>query len=195
MTRQQHTLARLDQLHALLRAHPGLSADELAKLLPKRACGCTFRSAGTPRTDCWACKGSGMAHAGRAVAYTDLRKLQADGRANALVAPQGIAHAWFAIVTADDVVADDLDAHWDWLADQADPEPRDMVAEAVAEHTRLVAMLADRQRATATTQRELDELVVGLCEGRSFKDVAAMLGVPYQRVSQARDRLWRQAHR
>ncbi|QOR55424.1 MAG: hypothetical protein SHS37scaffold145_75 [Phage 71_18] len=192
MTRHAYVKPRLDALHAILREHPGLSADELAKLLPKRACSCTHRSTGSPRGDCWACKGTGMAHAGRAVAYTDLRKLEDDGRARRELASQGIAHAWFAVVTDDDLVADDLDEHWDWLGAQAPVSAELALEEAVREHARLAHLLADKDRTRATTQRELDELICGLCDGRMQKDVAALLGIRPHDVRAARDRLWRQ---
>lgn len=130
-----------------------------------------------------------MAHAGRVVAYTDLRKLEDDGRARRELASQGIAHAWFAVVSGDDLITDELDEHWDWLAAQAPVELALDVA--VREHARLARLLAEKDQTRATTQWELDELVNGLCEGRTLIAVAELLGIRLYDVRQARERLFR----
>lgn len=192
MTRHAPMVPRLDAVHAVLREHPGLSADEVARLLPRKPCGCARSDWPWPRAAaCPACQGAQEVRQQRADAYALLRKLEDDGRARRDKAGQGQTHTWWAIGDAPEP-ADELDDHWDWLASQAPVSSELALEEAVREHARLAHLLADKDRTRATTQRELDELICGLCDGRMQKDVAALLGIRPHDVRAARDRLWRQ---
>ncbi len=181
-----------DQLLAALReAGPhGLNTAELGDKV-RVECSARWHAEGTY---CHVCQGTGWRrrHGGEVRTFLyqlERRRLVVGVRANYA----GGFTLWRlsaeAAQAAEEVA--DLDEHWDWLAAQADPAPVDHVAEAVAEW-RLHAALQQRDNAVQSSRQiAMDELVAGLCVGRTHKAVAELLGLTPAQVSAARDRLWR----
>lgn len=191
MTRWAATLGKLDEAHAILRRHPGVTVDAFLLLLPQVPCFCDDPKWPWKGGACRHCDGSRMGAPQRSHGYNLLAKLEADGRAtrDRRVTP----HLWAAIVTAKDTQLDEtdaeVDAHWEFLADLAPADP-------VADYH---ALAADRARVQAELDAiciAQDTLVHGMVEaldranGDTLKGLAAELGIHYTAVNGHRWRHW-----
>lgn len=188
-TPSPRTLQVHDQLLAALReAGPhGMNTTELGAKVPTECKSWMHER----REHCHVCRGTGWRPRLGGEVRQFLYQLQRAGLA--VCTPAGYAggfatwHLSADAAQAADEIAE-LDDHWQWLADQADPDP---VAEAVALWREHAVLQARDNAVQSSRQIAMDELVAGLCVGRTHKAVAELLGLTPAQVSAARDRLWR----